>query len=65
MQTTLSHFYRRLQNLWLRDEGQNLIEYALLVALIAFGATAALHSAAGGVNTVFTTIGATLSNAVS
>jgi pilus assembly protein Flp/PilA len=65
MQTTLSHFYNRLQNLMLRDEGQDLIEYALLVALIAFAATAAMHAAAGGVNTVFTTIGTTLSNAVS
>lgn len=61
MQTILSHFYNKLQNLTLRDEGQNLVEYALLVALIAFGATAAMHAAAGSVNTVFTTVGTTLS----
>lgn len=65
MQTTLSSFYSRLQNLMLRDEGQNLIEYALVVALIAFGTTAAMHALAGRVDTVFITIGTTLSNAVS
>jgi pilus assembly protein Flp/PilA len=65
METTLWNLYSRLQDLMLRDEGQDLIEYAMVVALIAFGTTAAMHAAAGGVNTVFITIGTTLSNAVS
>jgi pilus assembly protein Flp/PilA len=65
MQTTLWNLYSGLQNLMLRDEGQDLIEYAMVFALIAFGATAAMHTLAGSVNTVFITIGTTLSNAVS
>jgi len=47
----------------LREEGQDLIEYAMVVALIAFAATAGMQAAAGGVNTVFTTIGAVIRNA--
>ena len=65
MQTTLWNLYSRLQNLMLRDEGQDLIECAMVVALIAFGTTAAMHALAGSVNTVFITIGTTLISAVS
>jgi pilus assembly protein Flp/PilA len=43
------------------SEGQDLIEYALVVGLIAFGATAAMGSLAGTINTAFTNIGTTLS----
>ena len=46
-----------------QEDGQDLIEYALMVALIAFAATAGMQAAAGGVNTVFTTVAATLSSA--
>jgi pilus assembly protein Flp/PilA len=35
------------------EEGQNLIEYALVVALIAFAATAGMKSLANGLNTAF------------
>jgi pilus assembly protein Flp/PilA len=38
------------------DEGQDLVEYALAVALIAFGATAGMQSLAGGLNTAFINI---------
>ena len=31
--------YNRLHNLTLREEGQNLVEYAMLVALIASATT--------------------------
>ena len=44
----------------MREEGQDLIEYALVVALIAFAATAGMKSLAGSINTAFTTIGNTL-----
>jgi pilus assembly protein Flp/PilA len=63
MRPKLWHFYSRLQNTVLREEGQDLIEYALVVAMIAFAATAGMQAAAGGVNTVFTTISATLTSA--
>ena len=42
----------------LKDEnGQDLIEYALVVALIAFAATAGMTSLANSLNTAFTNIG--------
>ncbi len=63
MQRRLRIFYSICQTLMLRDDGQDLIEYALLVGLIAFSATAGMQAAAGGVNTVFTTVAATLSSA--
>ena len=38
------------------EEGQDLLEYALLVALIALVAIAAVTAAGGSVSTIFTTI---------
>ena len=43
-----------------QDHGQDLIEYALVVALIAFAATAGMDSVATKINGAFTNIGATL-----
>jgi pilus assembly protein Flp/PilA len=65
MQRALWNCYSKFPTLMLREEGQDLIEYAIVVALIAFAATAGMQAAAGGVNHVFTTIGATISNATS
>jgi pilus assembly protein Flp/PilA len=50
----------KVQVLMMREEGQDLIEYALVVALIAFAATAGMNSLAASVNTAFTNIGTTL-----
>jgi pilus assembly protein Flp/PilA len=50
-----------LQTLMLREEGQDLIEYALVVALIAFAATTGMKALATGINTAFGTIATTLS----
>jgi pilus assembly protein Flp/PilA len=48
-----------------RDEqGQDLIEYALVVALIAFAATAGMSTVAGNINTAFTKIGSKLTTYV-
>ncbi|MCU1247995.1 MAG: Flp family type IVb pilin [Edaphobacter sp.] len=45
----------------LKDEnGQDLIEYALVVALIAFAATAGMSTVATAINTAFTSIGTKL-----
>jgi pilus assembly protein Flp/PilA len=45
----------------LKDEnGQDLIEYALVVALIAFAATAGMSSLAGSLNLAFNHIGTKL-----
>ena len=47
------------------EQGQDLIEYALLAALIAFGSTATMTTLSGDIGSVFTTVGTTLNNAVS
>jgi pilus assembly protein Flp/PilA len=45
----------------LDEEGQDLIEYALVVALIAFAATAGMSSLASSINAAFGSVGTTLS----
>ena len=44
------------------DSGQDLIEYALIAALIALAATVGMGSVATAVNTAFSSIGAKLTN---
>jgi pilus assembly protein Flp/PilA len=44
------------------EEGQDLIEYALLVALVALAATAGMKSLAGAVNSSFTSLAALVGN---
>ena len=47
------------------EEGQDLLEYALLVALIALVAVAAVGMAGGAVKDIFTNIANTLTGAAS
>jgi pilus assembly protein Flp/PilA len=51
----------RIQNVLNGDEGQDLIEYALVVALIALAATAGMRNVATSINTAFSSIGTRLS----
>jgi pilus assembly protein Flp/PilA len=44
------------------EDGQDLIEYALVVALVAFAATAGMTSLATGINQAFSKIATTLSS---
>lgn len=53
-----------LQSLRVREEGQDLVEYALVVALVAFGATAALQTLGQGLNSAFTNISSTLASSL-
>ena len=46
------------------ESGQDLIEYALVAALIALGATAAMTTLAGTISTALTGVGTKLTNAV-
>jgi pilus assembly protein Flp/PilA len=48
--------YVKLQNLMSREEGQDLVEYALLVSLIALVCIAGVGHVATAVITVFTNI---------
>jgi pilus assembly protein Flp/PilA len=45
------------------EEGQDLLEYALLVALIALIAVGAVTAAGGAVNVIFTKIAGALTSA--
>jgi pilus assembly protein Flp/PilA len=54
----------KIQNVLSREEGQDLIEYALVVALVAFAATAGMKTLANGINNAFTNIGSTLTASV-
>lgn len=53
----------KLMSLVSADEGQDLVEYALIVALIALAATAGMNTLATAINSGFTTLGTTLTNA--
>ena len=57
MQTFLLKQYVRMQTFLSDERGQDLIEYALVVALIAFAATAGMNTVANKINTAFTNIG--------
>ncbi len=51
----------KIQSILTRQEGQDLIEYALVVALVALGATAGMKVLATAINTAFTNISSQLS----
>jgi len=42
-----------LRKLWKDEEGQDLVEYALLVVLVALGAIAAMTNLASGISDAF------------
>jgi pilus assembly protein Flp/PilA len=52
----------KLQVLLRSEEGQDLIEYALVVALIGFAATAGMSALSTKINTAFSNIGNTLAS---
>ena len=60
MNDLMLKMYVKAQDLMSREEGQDLVEYALVVALIAFGATAGMSSLAKGLNTAFQNISTVL-----
>ena len=55
----------KLRTLLSDEQGQDLIEYALVVALIAFGATAAMTTLSSDINNAFLNIGTKLTSATS
>jgi Flp pilus assembly pilin Flp len=64
MKTNFLKFYVKMQVLkdaLIRDErGQDLVEYALVVSLIALGATASMKSLATSFSTAFSKMGSKL-----
>lgn len=61
MKNTLWKIYVALQIL--KDEkGQDLVEYALVIALVALAATAGMGTLAGDLNTAFGNLGSKLTS---
>jgi pilus assembly protein Flp/PilA len=60
MNTTLLKLYRKGQDLAGREEGQQLVEYALIAALLAFGGIAGVKSIASALNNAFNGISSNL-----
>jgi pilus assembly protein Flp/PilA len=60
MNTLFLKMLVKAQDLMNREEGQDLVEYALLVALIALVAVTGVKQVASAVNTVFSSISTTL-----
>jgi pilus assembly protein Flp/PilA len=52
-----------LKRLWKEEQGQDLIEYALLVALVALAAVVGMGSLASSINTEFGNLGTDLTSA--
>ncbi len=53
-----------LCNLLREDDGQDLIEYALVAAIIGLAAVAAMSTLASNINNAFSAVGSRLSSAV-
>jgi pilus assembly protein Flp/PilA len=60
MNTMILKLYVKLQDLMSREEGQDMVEYALVVALIALGSTVAMKGLATAISTEFVTISSLL-----
>ncbi len=60
---TVSTLMARMRALTREESGQDLLEYALLVALIAIVCFVAVQSAGTAVNTIFTNIATSLATA--
>jgi pilus assembly protein Flp/PilA len=65
MKSILYKIHFKLQDLLSHDEGQDLVEYALVVALIAFGAVAGMKTLSTSLNTAFGNVSTKLGSYVS
>ncbi len=60
----MSRMLEVLRGLHKDDSGQDLIEYALVAALIAFAAVSTMKTLAASINNVFSLIGSNLASAI-
>jgi pilus assembly protein Flp/PilA len=61
MNTLFLKMYVKVQDLMSREEGQDLVEYALLITLIALAAVAGINKVSSAINAVFSKVSTTLS----
>ena len=64
MKNMMLKLYVTMQNMVASEEGQDLVEYALVVALIAFGAIAGMNALSGELNAAFNTISSKVSTSL-
>lgn len=62
MVTSIMSSFSRLHR---EEEGQGVVEYVLLIALVAFAATAGMSSLASAVNSAFSKVGTILAKYIS
>ena len=60
----MSRMLEVLRRLHKDESGQDLIEYALVAALIAFAAVSTMKTLASSINNVFSLIGSNLTSAI-
>jgi pilus assembly protein Flp/PilA len=60
MNLMLLKLYIKIHDLAHREEGQDLVEYAMLVALIGFGAAAGMKQLSSALNLAFSNISSRL-----
>jgi len=63
--TTICSFLNSLVGLHKDEGGQGLVEYVLILALVALAAIATMKNVGNSINRVFTKIGSTLNSAIS
>ncbi len=54
----------RIQTLTLREEGQDLVEYGLVIALIAFGVISGLKTVSTNISMIYSAISSTVSSSM-
>ena len=60
----MKNFKLQLNNLIVEESGQDLIEYALVAALVGLGAVASMRSLSTSIGSAFSSIGTTLTSNV-
>jgi pilus assembly protein Flp/PilA len=60
MHNRMMRYYIKVQNLMAREDGQDLVEYALVASLLSLAATAAMGTLATSINGAFNAIANTL-----
>lgn len=64
MKDLMLKLYTKMQTAMAAEEGQDLVEYALVVALIAFGAVAGMGALSTEINKAFNDISSDLASSL-
>jgi pilus assembly protein Flp/PilA len=64
MDKLVFHLFLKLRELLNREEGQDLVEYALIVALVAFSSVVGMKHLSSEINTAFNTISSNLATSL-